>query len=182
MSRELRILVVAIVGVVVMFLGMSALLPRERTVETSLVMPAECKQVAPMFADFNAWKRWSPILSTARADTEVVVEGQPGAVGQLLRWRKSPSEAMLRLVRVEPGRVDYEFLSRLQSDQPFVDYGLGEVRFEPHDGGCRVVWRESGRVPGYLGRWFVWFGAQQKTQLQLMEASLARLRVELEGK
>ena len=87
---------------------------------------------------------------------------------------------MLRLARVGADGVDYEFLSRMAPDEELLPYGDGTIFVTPEGEGSRVTWREQGRVGGYLHRWFVWFGAQQKTQQQFQEASLSNLRVELE--
>ena len=181
MSRELRLFLVALVGVIMVFVGVSALLPDGWTVQSSQSMPASKERVVAMFADFNGWTRWSPIASTKRTDTEVSIEGEPGQVGHQLRWLSGPSEAVLRLQRVDEDGVDYEFLSRINPDEELLPYGAGQIVVTPEGDGSRVTWSESGRVGGYLHRWFVWFGAQQKTQEQFQEASLANLRHELEN-
>ena len=181
MSRELRLFLVALVGVLMVFVGVSALLPEGWTVQSSQTMPADKERVVAMFADFNGWKRWSPIASTGRSDTEIFVEGEPGQVGHQLRWISGPSEALLRLERVGVDGVDYQFLSRINPEEEMQPYGQGQILVTSEGDGSRVTWRENGTVGGYLHRWFVWFGAQQKTQQQFQEASLTNLLFELES-
>lgn len=182
MSRELRLAVVALVGVVALYFAVGSILPQTWSVETSSRLPGPPERIVPLLADFNAWQRWSTLAGTARSDTTVTIEGEPGKPGHQLVWRSSGNEAMLKLARVGQDGIDYDFLSRLGKEGEVQPHGHGEMRLKADGKETVLQWRDSSVVAGFTERWFAWFGAQQEAAKQFQEASLAKLRVELEGK
>lgn len=182
MSRELRILVVALVGVVVLFFAISAILPQRWQVESSVQMPAPASRVRPLLGDFAAWQRWATLEGTVRSDTQVRVEGAPDTVGHQIVWQAQNRQARLLLTRVADDGVEYDFLTQLgDADQQLV-MGHGGLTVAADGERCVVRWRDEGRATGFTERWFAWFGAQQEAARKFQEGSLARLRVQLEGK
>lgn len=182
MSLELRVFLVAIVGVVALWFGISSILPQQWQVETTISVPAPPGRVLPLLRDFGAWRRWSTISTAQRADTKVAVEGEPGQAGHRLTWQTGGNQGELRMVAAGPEGVDYEVWSRLGVGTTPVRIGTGAIRVAPEDGGSRIVWRDQGRAEAFVDRWFAWFGAQQEGVRQMQESGLTRLRVELEEK
>jgi hypothetical protein len=182
MSRELRILIASIAGVVVLYFVIGSILPRQWQEETTMRIPAPPSRVVPLLADFGKWQQWSAISATARADTRVDVEGPPASVGHQLAWRTGDNQAMLRLSRVGDDGVAYDFLTALGAGSELRAQGHGEVRVTPDADGSVVHWRDTSSVDGLTERWFAWFGAQQDAARRFQEASLAGLKVAVEAK
>jgi hypothetical protein len=179
--RELRILAIAVAAVVAIYFGVGALLPDQWQVESSLRMPAPPARVQPLLADFQAWLQWATLEGTARSDTTVAVENPPATVGHRIVWRSAGREAMLVLTRVGEGVVEYDFLSRMDAAEELAPIEHGTLTVAAEGDGSLVRWREVGRVDAFHRRWFAWFGAQQEAARKFQEASLARLKVRLEG-
>jgi hypothetical protein len=176
MSRELRILIAAIGGVVVLYFAVGSILPQQWQVESSIRLAAPPAQVMPLLSDFGKWQQWSTIGATARADTRVDVEGPPGQVGHRLAWRQGGNRAMLQLTRVGDDGVEYDFLTALGEGSELRAHGHGVLRVEPTGEGSVVHWRDSSRVDGFTERWFAWFGSQQEAARAFQQASLEGLR------
>ena len=182
MSLEARVVLVALVGVVALFFGLGSILPQQWVVETSAHVPAEPSRVLSLLSDLGSWQKWSMLANAERGNEAVAVEGTPGTVGHQLVWRAADKEAVLRLVRVDAGGIEYDFLSRLSAGEPMTALGHGSVRVEPAAGGAVVHWTDSAQVSSFAQRWFAWFGAQQESAKQSQQASLAKLATVLEGK
>ncbi|MGE3173062.1 MAG: SRPBCC family protein [Planctomycetota bacterium] len=181
MSREVRVLVAAIAGVILLFFGLGSALADRWQVVTAQTMPAPPERVLPLVRDFQAWRDWSALSMTERADTKVSIEGEPGTVGHSLVWRSGREEAALRLTRVDTSGIEWEFLSKLAGEDLRVR-GKGSLRVVGEGQGSRVTWTDESEVDGLLGRWFAWFGAQQDSQRRFQDASLSGLRSKLEGR
>lgn len=182
MSRELRIVVVALVGVVAIYFAVGSILPNSWQVQTVVRMPCQPDRVLPLVSDFGQWLRWTTVASTARTDTKIVAEGTPGTVGHQLAWRSSTNEAVLRLARVDAAGIDYDFLMRIGTDAPLQRQAGGSLRLVADADGTAITWTDRCEVRDFMSRWVAWFGAQQEAARGFQEASLARLRVELEAK
>ena len=182
LSRELRIAFVAVCFVVLVYFVLGSCLPNTWSVQSQQVVPGAPERVLPMLSDFHSWQQWTTVAGTTRSDTKVEVEGDKGTVGHLLRWRSDATEAALRLAVVRSDGVDYEFLSRLGKDSELRVRGRGTLTAVATDGGSTVTWRDESMLDGLTERWFAWFGAQQETARQFQEASLSKLRLQLEAK
>ena len=64
-----------------------------------------------------------------------------------------------------------------------VGFGKGTITIAGADGGksSNVTWVEEMDTVGIVHKWFAWFGVQQKTQSQQIDASFTQLRAELES-
>lgn len=182
LSRELRIAVVALCGVVLIYFALGSCLPSTWSVQSEQVMPAPKDRVLPLLSDFRSWQTWTTVAGTERSDTKVEVEGDAATVGHLIRWRSNSNEAALRLAVVRADGVDYEFLSRLGKDGELRVRGRGSLTAATNEQGTVVTWRDESMLDGLTERWFAWFGAQQETAKQFQEASLSKLRMQLETK
>jgi hypothetical protein len=182
MSRELRIALVAIVGVVALFFTVSSILPSSWQVESRVLLPVAPAKVLPLLADFGAWQQWATLEGTMRADTKARIEGAPGTVGHQLVWDSNQRQAALVLTAVRDDGVEYDFRTRLGGEGELVAMGHGTLRVSADGERSSLVWRDEGRAEAFTERWFAWFGAQQEAARKFQEASLARLRVRLEGK
>ncbi len=181
MSKELRLAVVALAGVVLLYFALGSLLPSHWSVETRVSLPQPCAKVQPYLVDFQSWLTWTTLKSTERADTTVAIAGEKGTPGHEIRWTSNANEAALRLLQADGNGLDYEFLSRLGKGAELRVRGRGSIRCVEDEKGCVVVWKDQSELDGLTERWFAWFGAQQETARQFQQASLANLRILLEG-
>lgn len=182
MSRELRILAVAIFGVIALYFAIGAMLPTGWSVESSVRLAAPPAAVLPQLVDFGQWQQWSSVSATVRPNTAIEVEGEPGTAGHRLVWRSGANEAMLRLLAVKSDTVEYEFLARVGAEAPLQQRGLGTLRLTADGDGSVLTWRDQSTADSFAERWFAWFGAQQEAARQFQQTSLTNLRLMLEGR
>lgn len=184
MKSELRIGLFALLATVLLYFGLSSILPSGWRVETHIAIEAEVAQVLPCLSDFRQWQEWTTLAATERTDTKVEIEGEAGKAGHAIVWRSNQNEASLRLVAVVPDGVDYEFTSRLGKEGKAEQVGCGSLRAKVGDSGrgAKVVWADESSVGTFVERWFVWFGVLQEKAKEFQTASLNKLKQRLEAK
>ena len=184
MSSELRIGLIALVGTVALYFGLSSILPASWRIESQAQIEAPATQLVPLFADFRSWQEWTTLSGTARTDTKVEVEGDPGKPGHRIVWRSNQNEAALQLVAVREDGVDYEFTSRLGKEGKQDQIGRGSIRAVAAVGGqgTVVTWSDESSVGTFVERWFLWFGVLQEKAKEFQQASLQKLKQRAEGK
>lgn len=181
MSRELRIVLVALVGVVALYFALGSILPTRWTVASQARIAAPPAAVRPLIVDLGQWRLWTSLPANTRPNVETVIEGEPGTVGHRITWRSGVNEAVLRLVAVEPDGVRYEYLSKVGDGSELRVLGSGSLRLVPDGDGTQVQWLDESAELGFADRWFAWFGAQQEAVRTMQQTSLAGLRSKVES-
>jgi Polyketide cyclase / dehydrase and lipid transport len=183
MKSELRIGLFALLATVLLYFGLSSILPASWREETQVVIAAEPAKILPSLSDFRSWKEWTTLTATERTDTMVEIEGEAGKPGHAIVWKSNQNEASLRLVTVLADGVDYEFTSRLGKDGKMEQIGRGSLRVSPdaQGGGTKVTWADESSVGTFVERWFVWFGVLQEKAREFQLASLNKLKQRLEA-
>ena len=180
MGRETRVFLVAVVGVIALWFAIGSILPKSWQVETTVSLKVTPEAVLPLLGSYSAWREWTALGTTERANTKVEVEGQPSAVGHQIAWRSAENEAVLRLTKSDQQGVEYDFLTRVGGETQLRRQGHGSIAVAPAEGGCRVTWRDESMTESFTERWFAWFGAQQEAARKFQETSLGNLRGRLE--
>jgi hypothetical protein len=183
MGREMRVFLVAIVGVVAMWFGIGGILPKAWQVESQTSVPrVGAAEVMPLLGSFGAWREWSALNTTERANASVTIGGEPGTAGHQITWTNADNEAILRLVKVGPLGIEYDFLNRVGAGVSLRRQGHGSITIHEGKDGCTLVWRDESLTESFTERWFAWFGAQQEAARKFQETSLGSLRNYLETK
>lgn len=151
MNTVIKSIVFALVAFTVIFYAGAYLLPAEATAERSTVIAAPPEKVFAIAGDLRRMPEWSPWVETDPA-VSFTFEGpeQPGP-GQKMRWASNNplvGNGAMTVSEFVPG--ERVLLS--------VDYGefgaaTSALRFEPAEGGTRVIWSFRSELPGVIDRW-----------------------------
>lgn len=145
----LKKIVIGLVGLIVLFLVIGFLLPRDYAVERSTVIDAPPEAVKAHVADLRRWPAWDP-WSSRDETMEHSYEGAESGEGAIQTWTSEDSgEGRLEIVE--------ETEQILAMELSFEGQGTAKTswRFEPVDGGkTKVTWDMSGEMDPPIGPWF----------------------------
>jgi hypothetical protein len=179
----LRSLVLSLAGMVLVYLGVGSILADQWHVDTTRTVAASAEQVGALVRDFSSWKKWSTMEAQLGPQTTLEVTGEPGAVGQRMKWSGNQGLATLTMYAVAPGAVEYQFHSQGPEETQLLLRGKGRVEWVADGSGCRVHWHDEARWDSLAGRWIGWFGALQERVKEIQGTSLAGIeRVVSESK
>lgn len=169
MLRKIIIgVIVVIVGVPVVLIAGSFLLPRHVHVERDAVIAAAPAQVYPYVSDFHKFNEWSP---WARRDPNMdyTFEGPDSGVGARMSWQSANEE-------VGAGTQEIVAATENEAVQTHLDFGaMGTAeafyKLAPEGAGTRVTWAfdtDLGMNP--VSRWMglmfeKWIGADYEEGL-----------------
>ncbi|HEX5051438.1 MAG TPA: SRPBCC family protein [Planctomycetota bacterium] len=176
-----RTMVMAMAGMVLVYLGVGQILANEWHIETVRVLRASPDEVARFVGDLDTWSKWSSTDANLGPQTARAVVGEPGKVGNAITWTGPHGTARLQLAAVGSDSVDYEFVGQGAHDAEPRLRSRGRIVWSAEAGGCRVCWRDEGSWDSTVGRWFGWFGALQERLREVQGASLAGLQQAIEG-
>lgn len=145
-------IIAAVAGLIVLFVVIGLLLPREATAERSTVIDAPPEAVFLVVNDisrFNEWSPWADVDPTARYD----FSGPASGVGARMEWTSDEPSAGTGAMEITES-VPHERVRKLLD---FGDMGQAttEYRLEPADGGTRITWSihtDFGNNP--VARWY----------------------------
>jgi hypothetical protein len=118
-------------------------------VEVEAIVEAPVQAVWDLYTDHVSWTRWAGLGTVRLAREGIPSPNGVGCVREISSFGVSVEEEVLSFDA--PFRMTYRVV---RGGIPMRDH-FGEVRFEPHERGTRIVWRcqfES-RIPG-LGSLF----------------------------
>ncbi|MCA8948839.1 MAG: SRPBCC family protein [Planctomycetes bacterium] len=176
-----RTLVFAVAATLLVFYGVGLLLADHWDVDSERTVAAPPARVAPLLGDFATWQDWSGMRVELGAGMTREVSGEPGHAGHQIAWRGAQGAAILRLVEVGPGAIDYELLSQRAGDPDEAVVGRGRIRWQAEGDGTRVSWHDEGQADAIVLRWIAWFGAMQEQVRQIQTVSLAGLQKAVEA-
>ena len=170
------IMVLALAGMVLVYLGFGYLLPDRWQVDTKRPVTAPAEQVARLVKDFGTWANWSSMDANLGSGTHREIAGQPGSVGQRITWTGSQGMATLTMTTVDSNSIGYDFHLQNPGETARRLSGQGTVRWQGEGSGCVVAWHEDVLLETLPLRWFGWFGALQEKVKQIQGTSLAGLQ------
>lgn len=179
-TNALKTMVLALAGMVLIFLGVGSMLPDQWHVEASRVIQAPPAKVVALLQDFQTWEKWSSLKAEMGAGTQRVVSGTPGTVGHRVTWTGPHGTAMLTVASIDAESLTYDFHIQVPPAPEPQRKGQGRLRWVAEGDGCRVTWRDDGTWDGLALRWFGWYGALQEQVKQVQGTSLAGLQREFE--
>lgn len=148
--KLLKILVGIIVILVLIFFVGGLFLPKNYSVNRTIVINAPDSVIYKNIADFNEFTQWNP-WSKMEPTAKVTVSGPVAQPTHLYQWEgdKTGSGQML-ITNVEPNKmvdIELKFIKPMES--------LANTRFDilPEGAGNKVTWTMAGEAEGTLSRW-----------------------------
>ena len=174
----LRKILLALVAIVVLFLGFVATRPSTYAVERHATVAAPAAVVYAQLADFHRWEAWSP-WAKLDPNQKTTYAGEPGAVGSVQEWsgNKDVGKGRMTLREARPGErlaIDLEFI------EPFASRADTLFALAPDGAGTRVTWTMSGGL-GFMEKAFGVFMDMDAMIGKDFEKGLAQLRAVAES-
>jgi len=148
----LKKLLVIIGLVLAVFVLVGFVLPKEYSVQRSVVISAEPSEVYPNIVDLRKWSKWG-VWFKRDPDMVLSYSGPDRAIGMRSEWKSiSEGNGEMEITQLEHNkRVVYRLY--------FPDFDMGStgvVELQETDSGTRVTWRDEGAVGiNPLDRYFV---------------------------
>ena len=169
----IRKILLALAGVVVVFVAIVAMQPSEYRVARTARISASAEAVFGQVNDFHKWQAWSP---WARLDPAMkqTYEGAPAGVGAVYTWagNNEVGEGRMTLTESRPSelvRINLEFL------KPFAGTSTAEFTFKPEGTQTAVTWSMTGKV-NFMAKVVHLFMDMDRMIGDKFEQGLARLK------
>ena len=171
--RVLKWLLGVLVGVVVVFVAVGFVLPRNVSVARSIDINAPADKVFPHVNSLKASAEWSPWMGRD-PDMTTNYTGPDEGVGAKLEWASEHPQVgngSQQIVVSDPGK-------RVETDLDFGDMGLAKAAFllDEAGGATKVTWTlDTDMGVGPVGRWMglmmdSWVGGDYETGLSNLKA------------
>jgi len=173
----LKKILLALVAIVVVFVGVVAMQPADYRVTRTTVLAAAPSDVFPHVNDFHRWEAWSP---WAKLDPgmKVTYDGPPAGPGAVYTWtgNKDVDEGRMTLTDSRPGEL---VKIKLAFIKPFASMSAVDVALEPQGPATKVTWTMSGQN-GFVEKAFCLFVSMDKMIGGDFEKGLAQLKAVVE--
>jgi hypothetical protein len=138
----LKTILISLAVIIVVFLIVVALQPKEFRVARSTTISAAPSAVFAQVNDFHRWEPWNPWGKIDPAMKQTY-EGAPSGVGAIYNWagNKEVGEGRMTIVESRPSdliRVKLEFF------KPFAGTSTAEFNFKPAGNQTTVTWNMFG--------------------------------------
>jgi len=139
----LKKILIALVVIVVVFVGVVAMRPSEFRVTRTAAISAPAPAIFAQVNDFHNWAAWSPWAKLDPAMKQTY-EGAPAGVGAISRWagNNQVGEGSMTITASRPNeliRIKLEFL------KPFAATNIAEFTFKPEGNQTAVTWSMAGK-------------------------------------
>lgn len=144
--KVLKIVGIAVGGLVAILLLLGSLLPKGFKVERSIEIGAPPAEVFAQVNSLKKWDAWSPWIAKDKTISNVF-SGPEAGVGAKVSWTSDDSGAGTQVITLS------EAPSRIESDLDFGDQGRSKAywSFVPSPAGTTVTWGLKGDMPGPIG-------------------------------
>lgn len=169
----MKILKGIIVGLVALVLGLAVIgffLPRDYSVERTIVVQAPAEHIFPYLHELPNWKLWMAWYEKD-PDMKITYSGPSAGVGAISAWEsKTEGSGEMEVKRVIADQlIEYEL--RFPSFEP----STGQLELTPMDGGTQVRWSDQGRLG--INPFFRYFGLMLDGMIgKDFETGLAKLK------
>lgn len=144
MKKVAKIVLLAILAMILLFLVLALLVPNEFQVEESIIINVPKSKTLNYMADFNNYHEWNP-WQDRDAEIKVIIAGSSGEVGSTYRWsgNKDAGKGIMEIRSITNNQVDID----LRFIEPWETESFTQYRFEVTEGGTRVYWSMKGSMP-----------------------------------
>ncbi len=168
-----RKILLALAGILVVFVAIVAMQPSEYRVARTVRISASASTVFAQVNDFHKWQAWNP---WARLDPSMkqAYEGAPAGVGAIYTWagNHEVGEGRMTLTESRPNelvRITLEFL------KPFAGTSTAEFTFKPEGTRTAVTWSMTGKV-NFMAKVIHLFINMDRMLGEKFETGLAQLK------
>jgi effector-binding domain-containing protein len=183
--RLIKFLLFAVLGLVLLAVGVAFVLPGSASAERSIVIDRPAANIHAVLDSFTLFNKWSP-WADLDPDTRYTYEGPERGVGASMSWVSANPD-------VGSGKQTIVFSSpgeRVETQLDFGDFGTAKaaLALAPEGQSTRVTWRFDTELPitfdgkfvnGVIGRWF---GLGMDSMVgDAYTKGLARLKALVEG-
>jgi hypothetical protein len=141
-STMVKRILLAVVAVVLLFLGYVALLPSAFRIERSAIVVAPPAAVFEEVNDFHNWDAWSP-WAKLDPNAKATFEGPRAGEGAVFRWAGNAQVGEGRMTLVE-SKPDERIQIRTDIEKPWSGTSTSEFTFKPDGPRTIVTWAMSG--------------------------------------
>ncbi|MBD3584836.1 SRPBCC family protein [Salinimonas sp. HHU 13199] len=138
----LRKIIFGLAGIVVLFVAVGLLLPKEYEVSRSIVIDAEPAEIYPSVVDLKQWSSWG-VWFQRDPNMQIEYGGPDRAIGMYSKWQSATQgSGEMEITELKHNKqVEYSLWF------PEYDMGsTGRITLETTPEGTRVIWRDSGEV------------------------------------
>ena len=139
-----------ILGLIVLLLLVSAMMPKSYNVEKSTIIHKSVSQVMDRVGDLNFYSQWNP-WQQMDPSAKGTITGSPKTPGHKYAWEgKKVGIGSLTIKSIDSGNIhfDLEFVkpwsSKANDNWLFEDWGEGNE--------CKVTWQNNGELPWPMAR------------------------------
>lgn len=144
------VVVYIVLGLIVVLLLVSFLMPSKYLVEKSAIIKKSAAEVMDKVGNLNFYSQWNPWQQTDPT-TKATISGAPKTIGHKYSWEgKKIGIGSLTLASIDAKHIhfDLEFIkpwhSKAKDNWLFEEWGDGSE--------CKVTWQNSGELPWPLAR------------------------------
>ncbi len=176
----LKKIALAVLGVVLIFLGVAALQPDEYKVTRSIEIAAAPAAVHAQINDFHNWDNWSPWAKLDPA-MKTTYSGAPSGPTASYHWigNDKVGEGRMTILESQPAqsvKIDLDFI------QPFPSKSITLFTITPAGSGSKVEWAMSGQNSFVPKAMMLLMGGMDKAVGPDFERGLAQMKLAAEKK
>ncbi|APD93828.1 polyketide cyclase [Alteromonas mediterranea] len=138
----LKKLLIVFGAVIAIFVISSFFIPKDYSVERTIIIDAEPSDVYPYVVDLREWKKWG-VWFKRDPNMQLTYSGPDRAIGMRSVWEsETEGNGEMEITQLEHNK---RVLYRLY----FPDFDMGSsgiVEIKPTAGGTLVIWRDEGTV------------------------------------
>jgi hypothetical protein len=169
----LKIILIAVVVLVAVFIGIVAMQPAEYRIVRSAVIAAPAPIVFEQLNDFHKWETWSP-WAKLDPNAKNTFDGPASGPGAMFSWagNKKVGEGRMTVLESRPSdlvRIKLEFI------KPFASSCTTEFALAPQGNQTAVTWAMFG-VNNFMAKAFCMFMNMDKTVGPDFERGLAQMK------
>ncbi len=154
MKRVLIIVGLGILGLVAAVVVVGLLLPRQWSVEETVVINAGPEHIHPLVDDLKEWQSWA--AWTKAMDPEVVYDYSPKAAGEGAWWTwKGPVMGLGKMIITKSDPATGVWVDEMINSEEV--NAKGSLTWTREGEATKVKWVDSGTLPPVIGGYFVGF-------------------------
>lgn len=174
----MKILKYALLALLLIFLLLFFMAPKEMKVSKSTTINAPASLVFDQLKSLKNMDKWSP-WNEMDPNAKKTYEGTDGAVGSINTWEgnENMGSGSQSITKIDEGkRVE----SSLDFIKPFKSHADVSLTMEPDGQSQKVIWEMVSKLP-FPGNIFAWLGGAEKQVGQSFEKGLGMLKAQVEA-
>src|SRR5690606_12131987 len=106
-KKLLKGFVVGLVGLVIMVILISLLIPSKVIITRAVVVHAQPEKISAYLTDLHQWKRWHPVFMQDSNSIKLSIQNN----NKLISWQQKGKENNLKVLQIEPGLIKFSLES-----------------------------------------------------------------------